>query len=237
MRSSGLLCLVLLVFVSCRPSSEHFLLAAKQGDVDQVRRLLDRGADIGVTDRKGQTALHLAAQWGREEAAEILLARGASFEAVTGKARTSRTDYIGSEGDNFLVDAIADSRMALGYVPFAYLEPNRRRLKAVAIDTSKGPVLPTKGTVESEQYQPLSRPLFIYVNQRSAVDSVVRQFVEYYLPHAPDLVEQVRYVPFKRDFYPVILGKFQQGRAGTIFEGKSPIGMTIEQFLALQDRR
>ena len=75
------------------------------------------------------------------------------------------------------------------------------------------------------------------MNQRSAVDSVVRQFVEYYLTHAPDLVEQVRYVPFKRDFYPVILGKFQQGRAGTIFEGKSPIGMTIEQFLALQDRR
>lgn len=156
-------------------------------------------------------------------------------EAVMGKVRTSRTDYIGSEDDNFLVDAIADSRMALGYVPFAYLEPNRRRLKAVAIDTGKGPVLPTRETVESGQYQPLSRPLFIYVNQRSAVDSVVRQFVEYYLTHAPGLVEQVRYVPFRREFYPVILRKFHQGRTGTIFEGKSPIGMTIEQFLALQD--
>jgi phosphate transport system substrate-binding protein len=157
-------------------------------------------------------------------------------EAVTGKARASRTDYIGSEDDNFLVDAIADSRMALGYVPFAYLEPNRGRLKAVAIDTGKGPVLPTRENVESGAYQPLSRPLFIYVNQRSAIDSVVRQFIDYYLTQAPDLVEQVRYVPFKREFYPVILGKFHEGRRGTIFEGKSPIGMTIEQFLALEGR-
>lgn len=135
-----------------------------------------------------------------------------------------------------LVDAIADSRLALGYVPFAYLDPNRRRLKAVAIDTGKGPVLPTKETVESGRYQPLSRPLFIYVNQRSSVNSVVRQFVTYYLTHGLELVDHVRYVPFRKESYSVILGKFQQGRIGTIFEGKSPIGLTIEQFLDVQDR-
>jgi phosphate transport system substrate-binding protein len=126
--------------------------------------------------------------------------------------------------------------MALGYVPFAHLELNRRRLKAVAIDTGKGPVLPTRETVESGQYQPLSRPLFIYVNQQSSVDSVVRQFLTYYPSHGLELVEQGRYVPFRREFYPVILGKFHQRRTGTIFEGKSPIGMTIEQFLDVQDR-
>jgi phosphate transport system substrate-binding protein len=157
-------------------------------------------------------------------------------EAVVGRAKASRADYTGSEDDNVLVDGVAESRLALGYIPFAYLEPNRRRLKAVAIDAGNGPVLPSKDTVVAGQYQPLSRPIFIYVNQRSAVDSAVRQFVEYYLTQAPELIEQVGYVAFRREAYPSILEQFQKGRLGTSFEGKSPIGMTIEHLLALQSK-
>src|SRR5262245_15048351 len=155
-------------------------------------------------------------------------------EVVVGKAKASRADYTASEDDNVLVDAIADSRHALGYVPFAYLEPNRRRLKAVGIDAGKGPVLPTKETVLSGQYQPLSRPIFIYVNQRAANNSEVRRFVEYYLAVASQTVEEVRYIPFPDKAYASILSQFQKGRLGTVFGGKSPIGMTIEQFLLLQ---
>lgn len=154
-------------------------------------------------------------------------------EAVVGKAKASRADYTGSEDDNVLVDAIADSRLALGYVPFAYLEPNRRRLKALAIDAGEGPILPSKENVVSGQYRPLSRPMFIYVNQRSAVDGDIRRFVEYYLAQAPQLVLEVRYVPFRPEAYPSILAHFQKGRLGTRFDGNSPIGMTIEQFLSL----
>jgi phosphate transport system substrate-binding protein len=155
-------------------------------------------------------------------------------EAVVGKAKSSRADYTGSEDDNVLVDAIAASRLALGYVPFAYLEPNRQRLKAVAIDAGNGPILPTRDTVVSGQYHPLSRPIFLYVNKRSAIDSAVRQFVEYYLSQAPQFVDQIGCVPFPTDAYASILAQFRKGKLGTIFEGKSPIGMTIEQFLSLQ---
>ena len=155
-------------------------------------------------------------------------------EAVVGKAKASRVDYTGSEDDNVLVDGIAASRLALGYVPFAYLEPNRQRLKAVAIDAGNGPILPTKDTVVSGQYTPLSRPIFIYVNQRSAIDSAVRQFVEYYLSRAPQFVDQIGCVSFPTDAYASILSQFRKGKLGTIFAGKSPIGMTIEQFLSLQ---
>src|SRR5262245_829858 len=155
-------------------------------------------------------------------------------EAVVGKAKSSRVDYTGSEDDNVLVEGIAASRLALGYVPFAYLEPNRQRLKAVAIDAGNGPVLPTRETVVSGQYHPLSRPIFIYVNQRSAIDSAVRQFVEYYLSQAPQFVDQIGYVPFPTDAYASILSQFRKGKLGTFFAGKSAIGMTIEQFLSLQ---
>ncbi len=155
-------------------------------------------------------------------------------EAVVGKTKASRADYTGSEDDHVLVDAIAESRLALGYVPFAYLEPNRRRLKALAIDAGQGPILPSKDTVVSGQYYPLSRPIFIYINQRSAVDSAVRQFVEYYLTQAPQFVEQIGCVPFRGEAYASILSQFRRGRLGTFFEGKLPIGITIERFLSLQ---
>ncbi len=156
-------------------------------------------------------------------------------EAVVGKVRASRADYTGSEDDNVLVDAIAGNHQALGYVPFAYVEPNRHRLKALAIDAGNGPVLPSKETVLSGQYQPLSRPMFIYVNQRSAIDGTLRQFVEYYLTHAPQLMDSVGSVPFRDEAYTSILAQFRKGRTGTMFDGKAPIGMTIEQFLAYQE--
>ncbi len=155
-------------------------------------------------------------------------------EAVVGKAKSSRADYTGSEDDNVLVDGIASSRFALGYVPLAYVEPNRQRLKAVAIDAGNGPVLPTRETVVSGQYHPLARPIFIYVNQRSAIDSAVRQFVEYYLNQAPQFVDQIGCVPFPTDAYAAILSQFRKGKLGTLFAGKSPVGMTIGQFLELQ---
>ena len=55
-------------------------------------------------------------------------------EAVVGKAKASRGDYTASEDDNTLVQGIANDKHALGYIPYAYYEPNKKRLKAVAVD-------------------------------------------------------------------------------------------------------
>jgi phosphate transport system substrate-binding protein len=80
-----------------------------------------------------------------------------------------------------LVQGILHDRHALGYVPYAYYEPNKGRLKAVAVDGGHGPVLPSRDTVETGAYQPLSRPILIYVNTNSAAKSEVKRFVEFYL--------------------------------------------------------
>src|SRR6187549_1675986 len=69
-------------------------------------------------------------------------------EAVNGKAKASRGDYTASEDDNTLVQGIANDKQALGYIPYAYYEPNKKRLKAVAVDAGQGPVLPSRETVE-----------------------------------------------------------------------------------------
>src|SRR5512134_630002 len=88
-------------------------------------------------------------------------------EAVVGKSKSSRGDFTASEDDNVLVQGVANDRNALGYFGFAYYIENQKKLKAVAIDGGKGPVLPSAKSVEDGTYQPLSRPIFIYVSKKS----------------------------------------------------------------------
>jgi phosphate transport system substrate-binding protein len=152
-------------------------------------------------------------------------------EAIIGKAKASRGDYTASEDDNTLVQGIANDKHALGYIPYAYFEPNKKRLKAVAVDGGHGPVLPSRETVENGAYQPLSRPMFIYVNAKSAVKPEVKRFVEFYLAQAPILVPQVKYVPLPQQAYGLALSHFQNGKLGTAFQGLSTIGMRIEDLL------
>jgi phosphate transport system substrate-binding protein len=152
-------------------------------------------------------------------------------EAVVGKAKASRGDYTASEDDNTLVQGISNDKHALGYIPYAYYEPNKKRLKAVAVDGGHGPVLPSRDTVESGAYQPLSRPMFIYVNAKSVEKPEVKRFVEFYLAQAPTLVPQVKYVPLPQQAYELAMAHFRKGRVGTAFQGVSTIGMRIEDLL------
>src|SRR5262249_41024724 len=63
-------------------------------------------------------------------------------EVVVGKAKASRADYTASEDDNVFVDAIADNRHALGYVPFAHPEPNPPPPHTLRTHPAKRPLLP-----------------------------------------------------------------------------------------------
>ena len=57
--------------------------ATKRGDVAEVRSLLAEGADPNVAQGDGLTALHLAAQEGDLEIAELLIGAGAMVDAQT----------------------------------------------------------------------------------------------------------------------------------------------------------
>jgi phosphate transport system substrate-binding protein len=152
-------------------------------------------------------------------------------EAVVGKAKASRGDYTASEDDNTLVQGISNDKNALGYIPYAYYEPNKKRLKAVAVDGGHGSILPSRETVENGSYQPLSRPMFIYVNAKSAGKPEVKRFVEFYVAQAPTLVPQVKYVPLPQQAYDLALAHFKNGKVGTAFQGVSTIGLKIEDLL------
>lgn len=152
-------------------------------------------------------------------------------EAIVGKAKSSRGDFTASEDDNVLVQGIANDINALGFFGFAYYEENADKLKAVAIDAGKGAVSASAKAVEEGLYQPLSRPIFIYVNKAATKKQEVAEFIEYYISHAPSLVEQVKYVPLPKQEYDLVMQRFQSGKVGTAFGGHSEVGVKIQDLL------
>ncbi|KGF72237.1 hypothetical protein DO97_11430 [Neosynechococcus sphagnicola sy1] len=156
-------------------------------------------------------------------------------EAVMGKVDASRNDYVASEDDQVLVRGVSQDPNALGYFGYAYYLAHQKNLKALAIDSGKGPVLPSAATVERNQYQPLARPLFIYVNARSAqVKPEVRAFTEFYLKNVENLVSSVGYIPLPAEGYHIARVHFYRGKIGTVFAGKSQQNLTIRELLRKQ---
>jgi phosphate transport system substrate-binding protein len=152
-------------------------------------------------------------------------------EAIVGKAKSSRGDFTASEDDNVLVQGVASDKSALGFFGFAYYVENQKKVKAVAVDGGNGPVLPSAKTVEDGTYQPLSRPIFIYVNIKSADKPEIRQFVEFYMKNAPTLVKEVKFFPLPNQAYAINLEHLNKKKLGTVFGGKSEVGLRIEELL------
>ncbi len=156
-------------------------------------------------------------------------------EAVVGKAKSSRGDYTASEDDNVLVQGIAGSKYALGYLGYAYYAPNTNKLKAVPIQWEKNsvkePVAPTLENVLAGTYNPLSRPLFIYVSRKSADKAEVKEFVEFFLKNAATLANEVKYVPLPANAYELALARFNSRQVGTAFGGTPEVGLHVEEIL------
>lgn len=157
-------------------------------------------------------------------------------EAIMGKAKSSRGDYTASEDDNTLVKGIGGDRNAIGYLPMSYYVENKKSLKALAIiGGTKAPVktgvLPSKETVENSTYFPLSRPLLLYVNAKSAQRPEVGEFVKFYLKNAQAIVPEVKYVALPAQAYAIAEDHFSKGKTGTVFGDGHYVGLKIEDLL------
>jgi phosphate transport system substrate-binding protein len=154
-------------------------------------------------------------------------------EAVNGKAKATRADFTASEDDNVLVQGIERDANALGYIPYAYYEPHQKQLKAVAIDEGKGKgcVKPSLEAVTAGAYNPLARPLFIYVSTKAAEKPEVKEYIDFIMTQGAPLVKEVKYLPLPDAAYATALRHFKEGRKGSVFGGVPEVGVSIDDLM------
>jgi phosphate transport system substrate-binding protein len=153
-------------------------------------------------------------------------------EAVNGKSKASRGDFTASEDDNVLVQGVSSDVNAIGYFGYAYYAENKTRIKSVPIVNGKGvAVQPDEKTVIDGSYEPLSRPIFIYVNAKSLAKPEVKEFIEYMLKNTAKIAKEVKYVPLPASAYKLAQEHVNKGKKGTVFGGKMEVGITIEELM------
>lgn len=155
-------------------------------------------------------------------------------EAINGKSKASRTDYTPSEDDNVLVQGVSGNVGGMAYFGLAYYEENKDKLRAVPIAEKAGKpgVLPSVETVKDGTYQPLSRPIFIYVNATAAAfKPEVKSFINFYLDNAPELVKEVKYIPLTTEDYAAVKAHFKALKPGTGFGGKNEVGIKVQDLI------
>jgi phosphate transport system substrate-binding protein len=156
--------------------------------------------------------------------------------AIIGREGASRGDYTASEDDNVLVQGVSGDINSLGFFGFAYYHENQDRLKILPVDDNdptngEGPISPSFETIADGTYQPLSRPLFMYIRVDAAEDTVVQDFIHFYYENAPELVREVGFIPLNDTTYSLAVDRFEERVTGSIFAGGSQVGVNVDSLL------
>ncbi|MFN4044184.1 PstS family phosphate ABC transporter substrate-binding protein [Limnobacter sp.] len=139
-------------------------------------------------------------------------------EEINGKSKAIRGDFTASEDDNVLVQGVSRDRGGMGYFGLAYYEENKDKLKAVAIVNKAGkPVLPSLETVNNLTYNPLARPLFMYVAVESLKKPNVKKFMDFTMKNVSKLSKEVGYVDLPANFMKAATKRYNDGLTGTVF--------------------
>jgi phosphate transport system substrate-binding protein len=105
-------------------------------------------------------------------------------EVIVGKKGSSRVKYQAASDDKVLVQGVAGSKYALGYIPFGYCVQAKDKVKVLNISptidgTPEPAVEPTNDSILSGKYHPLSRPLFVYANRETLKRREIADFLKF----------------------------------------------------------
>ena len=131
-------------------------------------------------------------------------------EEINGEEGLTRDDYQPSEDDNVLVEGVAGDENGMAYFGLSYYEQNQDTLNLVSIDDGNGCVAPSTETVQSGEYTPLSRPLFMYPSAEALQRPEVQAFMQYVVDNYVEIAEAALIVP---------MDDTQGSEAGSTLEG------------------
>jgi phosphate transport system substrate-binding protein len=162
-------------------------------------------------------------------------------QAIVGKEHSSRGDFTANEDDNVLVQGVAGDENALGFFGYAYYAENKDKLKIVAIDNANkddgdGPIAPSPETVANGTYQPLSRPIFVYVSVPALKRPEVESFATYFVDNTRTLSAEVGYVALPEKADQLAKDRLKAKKTGSLFEGGSKVGVTMEKLLETESK-
>jgi phosphate transport system substrate-binding protein len=119
-------------------------------------------------------------------------------EEINGEEGNTRKDYQPSEDDNVLVQGVEGSDGGLGYFGFSYYEQNQDNLNLVAVNSGSGCVAPSKESISSGEYKPLSRPLFMYPSDKALQKPAVKAFMDYVVQNYDSIASASQIVPMSQ---------------------------------------
>lgn len=154
--------------------------------------------------------------------------------AIVGEEGQIRADYTGSEDDYLLAQDITEDPGALGFLGYAYMVEYTGHVRAVAVDSGEGCVAPDATTIDSGRYQPLARPIFIYVRADALSRPEVAAFVTFYLANAPALVQSASYIPLTPRVYELVRERLVRRQTGSVFQRDVPVGVSVQELLELE---
>ena len=120
-------------------------------------------------------------------------------DVINGEEGVSREDYQPSEDDNILVQGVSGEPGGLGYFGHSYYEQNQDKLNLVKVDGGDGCVEPTTETIQSGEYTPLSRPLFMYPSAKALKRPEVKAFMDYVIANYQPIAEASQIVPMSQE--------------------------------------
>lgn len=153
--------------------------------------------------------------------------------AIVGTEHASRGDFTSSEDDNVLVQGISRDINGLGFFGFAYYEENIGAITPLSIDDGEGDaVLPSSATIGDSTYQPLSRPVFIYIRRDRADAPEMQAFLDFYMKEGRELMREVGYVRLQESSYELAIERIRRRIRGAMSGGKgSMIGVSIDDLM------
>jgi len=163
--------------------------------------------------------------------------------AVTGLAGVARGDSSAIDDTDVLAKGVSLDPLALSFFSLVGYEGYKDVLRVVPIDSQDpkhpaGPVMPTNTTVSDGTYQPLSRPLFIYVKVQSLAVPEIAAFLDFYVKHATTVVAPAHYLPLPERVYELASERLRKRITGTMFDGTGAhIGVRPEELVDRQSQQ